>query len=69
MKLNELISEFRIAVSNEENQVLEAMEGVKPLDSYNEREQVIIANLIRKSLVSKVMYNGDTLVTRNEQFN
>ena len=68
MKINELISQFSIALSNEENSVLESMEGVKPLDMYNEREQVVIGNLIRKSLVSKVYKDGVTLVTRNERF-
>jgi hypothetical protein len=68
MKINELISQFSIALSNEENSVLESMEGIKPLDMYNEREQVVIGNLIRKSLVSKVHKDGVTLVARNERF-
>lgn len=68
MKLNELISQFSIALSNEENAVLESMDGVKPLDSYLEREQVVIGTLIRKSLVSKVYKDGVTLVARNETF-
>jgi hypothetical protein len=68
MKLNELITQFSIALSNEENAVLESMDGVKPLDSYLEREQVVIGNLIRKSLVSKVYKDGVALVARNETF-
>ena len=66
MKLNELISEFRIALSNEEAALLEAMDGVKSIHHYNEREQFIIGNLIRKSLVSKVMHQGTVMVVKNE---
>lgn len=65
MKLNELISEFKIAVSNEEREVLDRMQSISALESYQEREQVIIENLIRKSLVSKVVRNNQTLVMKN----
>jgi hypothetical protein len=65
MKLNELISEFKIAVTNEERAVLDKMQSISPIDSFEEREQVIIENLIRKSLVSKVVRNSQTLVMKN----
>jgi hypothetical protein len=65
MKLNELISEFKIAVTNEERVVLDKMQSISPIDSFEEREQVIIENLIRKSLVSKVVRNSQTLVMKN----
>ena len=65
MKLNELITEFKIAVSNEERDVLDSMQGISTLESFHEREQAIIENLIRKSLVSKVVRNNQTLVMKN----
>lgn len=65
MKLNELISEFKIAVSNEERNILDSMQGISALESFEAREQVIIENLIRKSLVSKVVRNNQTLVMKN----
>jgi len=68
MKLTDVISKFSIAITNEENDVLGKMQGVQPLDVYTEREQVVIGNLIRKSLVSKVDHNGVTLVLVNETF-
>jgi hypothetical protein len=66
VKLNELIKQFSIAMSNEEKDVLGRMSGVQPLDSFTEREQFVIEGLIRKSLVSKVHNKGSTLVMANE---
>ena len=65
MKLNELISEFKIAVTNEERAVLDKMQTLAPLESYEEREQFVIEALIRKSLVSKVVRNNQTMVIKN----
>lgn len=67
MKLNELITDFVIATSNEEKQMLSKIDGMMPFDSFSEREQTIIENLVRKSLVSKVRNkDGSTLVMVNE---
>lgn len=66
MKLNELVGEFRIALSNEEAEVLEGMSAVAPLLSYSERDQQVIQNLIRKSLVNKIIRAGECLVVRND---
>lgn len=67
MKLNDLVGNFTIATSNEEKKVLSKMDGMQPLDVFTEREQAIIENLIRKSLVSKVQNkNGSILVMANE---
>lgn len=65
MKLNELILDFEIALTNEERAVLEKMTSVMPLDSYEERDQFVIEGLIRKSIVSKVVRNSQTLVVKN----
>ena len=67
MKLNDLVGNFSIAMSNEEKKVLSTIDGIMPLSSFPEREQTIIENLIRKSLVSKVHNkDGSTLVMANE---
>mgnify|MGYP000524036942 CR=1 FL=1 len=66
MKLNELISEFTIALSNEEAAMLENISGIQQLQQFTEREQFIIENLIRKSLISKTMHKGITMVMKNE---
>jgi len=54
MKVNELIKEFEVYTSNEEQQMLEQLTYVRPLSSFSEREQFTIESLIRKSLVIKL---------------
>lgn len=66
MKLNELIKSFDIYITNEERKLLETFDKPVPLSTFAERDQVIINNLIRKSVISKVRYNGTVMVMRNE---
>ena len=66
MKLNELIKSFEIYLTNEERKLLETFDAPVPLSTFAEREQVIINNLIRKSVISKVRYNGTVMVMQNE---
>ena len=65
MKVNELISRFTIAMTNEEAALLKKMEGVRSMTFYTEREQFVIENLIRKSLVSKVTKDNSVYVIKN----
>lgn len=67
MKINELIKSFEIYITNEERVIYETIDKHTALSSFNEREQFIITNLIRKSLVSKVISNGQVLVVKNDQ--
>lgn len=67
MKLNELIKSFEIFVTNEEKSLLETFSDKPvPLSMYTQRDQVIINNLIRKSVISKVQYNGTVMVMPND---
>lgn len=66
MKINDLIENFEIFVSNEEKELLDSLEGVKSIEFFNEREQVVIENLVRKSLVSKVRNKHSYMVMRND---
>lgn len=66
MKINDLITQFTIQMSNEENAVYEKLDDRTPLSTFNEREQFVIQNLIRKSLISKIMLDGQTLVVKND---
>ena len=66
MKLNELVGNFNIYTTNEEKAVLSKIDDIMSIDTFTEREQTIIENLIRKSLVSKVQQRGSTLVMANE---
>ena len=67
MKINELITNFEIFVTNEEKVELENLSAPTPLASLTERQQVIINNLIRKSLVSKIRSNNVIMVARNDK--
>jgi hypothetical protein len=66
MKINELISNFEIWTTNEEAMMLSRLTKPVLLSSMNEHEQVIINNMIRKSLVIKVG-NKDPMVVINEK--
>lgn len=67
MKLNELIGSFDIFVTNEEKKLLEFVDRPLPLESFDERSQFILNNLIRKSLLSKVSYQGNVFVVKNDK--
>ena len=54
MKINELLQGFSIYTSIEEEQVLKKLSSPAFLSEFSEREQVIIENLCRKSLVIKI---------------
>ena len=43
------------------------LDQVVPLISFNERQRIIVNNLIRKSLVSKIRHNNQIMVARNDQ--
>jgi hypothetical protein len=66
MKINQLISDFSIFTTNEEEKLLNSLTNdVRPLQSFSEREQAIIENLNRKSLVSKVFTKNQCWVMKN----
>ena len=64
MKINELVKS--IYMTNEEKNLLETFDKPVPLSMFPEREQTIINNLIRKSIISKVRHNGTVMVMRND---
>lgn len=67
MKLNDLISSFTIALSNEENALLDRMDAVSQLTSFTERERFVIENLVRKSMVSKIARGNSIMVVKNDR--
>lgn len=67
MKLNELIKEFQIHTTNEEKQILDKIDAPCYVESFSEREQFVIENLIRKSLLTKVYNRGSVIVVPNER--
>jgi len=65
MNINELISGFEIYITNEEREVLDRLTRPIKLTALNERERVIVENMIRKSLVIKIGHT-DPSVVKNE---
>ena len=65
MRINELITEFSIQTSNEEKDILGKLKSAKNLDTFMERDQEVINQLVRKSLVRKIDRNGSTMVVAN----
>jgi hypothetical protein len=66
MKIDDVLKDFEIFTTNEERVVLERMEGIRPMAAYTERERFVIENLIRKSLVSKILHNKTYMVRKND---
>jgi len=65
MRIIDIVDE--IYMTNEERSLLETIDSVRPLGSFPEREQTIINNLIRKSIISKVQTQSGTIVViRND---
>lgn len=57
MKISELLQDFTIYRSNEENELLEKIKGTVKLSSLPLREQVVADRLIRKSLLTKIGFD------------
>jgi hypothetical protein len=54
-------------MTNEEKVELDNLNAPTPYASLTERQQVIMTNLIRKSLVSKIRENNVIMVARNDK--
>jgi hypothetical protein len=67
MRINNLIDSFEIYTTNEEQEVLQRIDNRTDYQSYTERDQVLIENLVRKSLVSKVNLNDQCWVIKNDK--
>ena len=67
MKINELLGDFQIHKTTEEQQVLDkcSSEAI-PMYNFSERDRFILEALIRKALVSKIVKDGNILVIANE---
>ena len=65
MRINELIQEFTIQTSNEEKDMLSKLLSIKNLDTFMERDQEVINQLVRKSLVRKIEQDNNVMVVAN----
>lgn len=66
MTLNELIRNTKIWVSNEEADLLKKVNDLIPVDSFTQREQFVIENLVKKSLIIKTCSKGVCYVWPNK---
>lgn len=67
MKINELLQDFEIFLTNEEKNILPKLRELRLPAEFNERERFVIDNMVKKSVVTKVSYNGETYLVQNEQ--
>ena len=66
MKINELLGEFGIYTTNEEGQLLKKLQRPIKLAHLNERDQVIVQAMIRKSLITKIGHKDPTVVANEK---
>jgi len=66
MKINELIQEFEIWTTNEEQEILKRLKNPVKLSSLTEHDQFKVQAMIRKSLVSKYGHNDPTIVANEK---
>jgi len=66
MKINELIQEFEIWTTNEEQEILKRLKNPVKLSSLTEHDQFKVQAMIRKSLLTKIG-EKDPSVVANEK--
>ena len=66
MRIKEISDGTRIAISNEEKSVLDSIRDFSFMETFNEREQYIIENLIKKSLIVKIPRNNKAVLVKND---
>jgi len=67
MKINELIQEFEIWTTNEEQEILKRLKNPVKLSSLTEHDQFKVQAMIRKSLVSKYGHKDPTVVANENR--
>jgi hypothetical protein len=67
MKINELIDDFKIWTTNEEENILKKLSSPIKLASLSEHEQFRVQAMIRKSLVTKIGQTNPSIVA-NEKY-
>lgn len=65
MKLNELVRSIPTWMSREEREVYDKLTDLRSMSTFDEREQVIIETLVRKSLVIRIESKGVAYVYPN----
>lgn len=66
MKINDLLGEFYIFMSNEESKLYDSINESRPYNEFSEREQVLLDSLIRKSLIKRYRKDCEFYVRKNQ---
>ena len=66
MRINELISDFKIYTSNEEGRLLKRLKDPVKLSSLSEQDQFKVQAMIRKSLVTKIGHENPKVVANEK---
>jgi len=66
MKINELIQEFEIWTTNEEQDILKRLKNPVKLSSLTEHDQFKVQAMIRKSLITKIGHKDPTVVANEK---
>ena len=66
MKINELIQEFEIWTTNEEQEILKRLKNPVKLSSLTEHDQFKVQAMIRKSLITKIGHKDPTVVANEK---
>ena len=65
MKLRELLKFIDIFVTNEEHELMQKIPfNPTAMSKFSEREQIVIQNLINKSLVTKINEKNNVIMVR-----
>lgn len=66
MKINELISDFEIFITNEEKKLLGKLKHPVKFVHLTDHEQCVVESMIRKSLVKKIGFKDPTVVANEK---
>jgi len=69
MKINDLISDFEIFITNEEKKLLNKITGPVRLSTLTDREQCLAENMIRKSLLKKIGFETPYVLVNEKTSN
>lgn len=67
MKTHDLFQDLTVALTNEEADLLEKISKPTIITSMKERDQFVIENLIKKSVLIKVKHKNNYWVVPNEK--
>lgn len=66
MRINEILTDFTVFTTNEEKEILGKISNTPIyINSFNDREQIVIDNLVKKSLLTKINEKPFAMVKNN----